>query len=52
MQPKCLNIMSHMFLQLIYRVGRKCNLGQFILNIWTGERELLYREGRRLLDSP
>lgn len=51
MQPKCLNIVSHMFLQPTYRAGRKCNLGQFITNIWTGERELLYREGR-LLDGP
>lgn len=40
-----------MFLHPTYRAGRKCNLGQYITNIWTKEGVALKR-GTALVGRP
>lgn len=43
MQPKCFNIMSHMFLQPIKRRGQEVQSGSVRYEHLEGERELLYK---------
>lgn len=49
MQHKCLNVVSHMFLQPILRGGRKCNLGQFITKIWKGSESCFTDIGKMVV---